>query len=189
MTLDPTSSTPAIAHQSLFSSFSQLVDSLRMRWYRHVINFSFSDQYHLLTALKRPHRWFGSGFRGLSVGELRKRFFTNLGWWMGMGFLLGILAIGWNRLRGKKIGRKAYSPGASQQATERYRRFLALLGKRGFRKKPAETPDEFSQRTKIEGNGLVKEFTALYQQARFSGLMDSIEGLKKLDQILIQLGK
>ena len=189
VTLDPTSSIPAPGRQSLFSSFSQLVDFLRMRWYRHVINFNFGDQYQLFTTLKRPHRWFGLGLGGLSASELRKRLFTNFGWWIGMGFLLGTLVIGWNWLRGKKIGKKAYLEGASQQATERYQRFLALLGKRGFTKKPAETPDEFSQKAKIEGNGLVKEFTSLYQQARFSGRRDFIEGLKKLDLILIQLEK
>lgn len=187
VTLDPTPPTPEPERGALFDSLAHLADFLRMRWYRYVVNFGLSDQYQLLTALKRPYTWFDSGLRGFSASGLREWFLANSGWGMGVGFLLGSLVIGWSWLKRKKRARKAYVQALSHQATQRYRRFLVLLRKRGLRKGPGETPDEFSQAAEREGNGLVKEFTSLYQQARFSGRSDFTDGLKKMDQILMQL--
>lgn len=189
VTLDPTPSIPSRSSASLFSSLNHFVDFLRMRWYRYVINFGFGDQHQLLSALKRPNSWFSAGLRGFSLSELRKEFFTNLGWWIGIGLLLGTLVVGWNWLRGKESARKAYTEGVSQQASERYRRLLALLKRKGFRKEPGETPDEFCQRAKIVAGYVVEEITSLYQQARFSGRKDFTDALRKMDQLLLQLGK
>ena len=187
VTLDPTPPAPEPEQGALLDSMAHLVDFLRMRWYRYVVNFDLSDQYQLFIALKRPYTWFDSGLRGFSASELRQWFLVNSGWGMGMGFLLGILVIGWSWLSRQKRAREAYVEALSHQATQRYRHFLALLRKRGLRKRPGETPDEFSQVAGREGNGLVKEFTSLYQQARFSSCSNFADGLKRMDQILMQL--
>ena len=109
------------------------------------------------------------------------------GWWMAMGVLLPGLVLGWIWLKRKIIAKGISAKPLSHQATERYRRLLILLRKKGFRKKPAETPDEFSQAVERNGSRLIKEFTSLYQQARFSERTDISDGLQKMDRILIQL--
>jgi hypothetical protein len=185
--LDPTPPAPVRVNPSLFSSLTHLVDFLRMRWYRHVINFSFGDQYQLFTAMKQPHIWIGSGLQGLSLDGLRKFSSSHIHWWMGLALLLGSLSIGWNWLRKTKRKGGNHTRSLAYQATERYHRFLAILKKKKLIKKPGETADEFSQRAEPNRPGLVKEFTALYQRARFSERRDFAEGLKKMDRILMQL--
>ncbi|MBI2351109.1 MAG: DUF3488 domain-containing protein [Deltaproteobacteria bacterium] len=187
VTLDPTPPILRPSGSDLLSSFTHLVDFLRMRWYRHVINFSFGDQYQIFTAIKRPDVWFGSGIRHFSLAELRKWLPTFTSSWIGLPLLLGCLAIGWHWLKKIKSGKKAYARNLTFQATERYQRLLALLRKKNLIKKAGETADEFSQRAEGDGIGLVKEFTGLYQQARFSGRRDFSDGLNKMDQILLQL--
>ena len=187
VTLDPTPPVPRPSGSDLFSSFTHLVDFLRMRWYRHVINFSFGDQYQIFTAIKRPDIWFGSGLRHFSLTELRKWLPAFTSSWIGLPLLLGCLALGWHWLKKIKSGKKAYARNLTFQATERYQRLLALLRKKNLIKKAGETADEFSQRAEGGGIGLVKEFTGLYQQARFSGRRDFSDGLNKMDQILLQL--
>lgn len=187
VTLDPTPPILRPSGSDLFSSFTHLVDFLRMRWYRHVINFSFGDQYQIFTAIKRPDVWFGSGIRHFSLTGLRKWLPTFTSSWIGLPLLLGCLAIGWHWLKKIKSGKKAYARNLTFQATERYQRLLALLRKKNLIKKAGETADEFSQRAEGGGIGLVKEFTGLYQQARFSGRRDFSDGLNKMDQILLQL--
>lgn len=189
VTLDPTPPTLRRSRSNIFSSFTHFVDFLRMRWHRHVINFNFGDQYEIFTAIKRPDIWFGAGLRNFSLKELRGWFPASLSSWMGWAIVLGCLAIGWNWLRKIKRRGGIRAQGLTYQATERYRRLLALLRKRRLIKEAGETADEFSRRAESIGISLVKEFTSLYQQARFSGHGELTDGLKKMDQILMQLRK
>jgi len=77
----------------------------------------------------------------------------------------------------------------SHEASERYRRLLNLLRRKGFRKKPGDTPDDFRQTVEREESGLITEFTSLYQEARFSGVRDFTAGLQRMDEIFLQLKK
>lgn len=185
---DPTPSIPRPSRGSLFSSFTHFVDFLRMRWYRHVVNFSFIDQYQLFTAIRQPNKWFEPGLRGRSVREMLRALPAPGGWWMGLPFLLACLVVAWKRLRSRSK-REARVPGLAYQATERYRRLLDILKKRQLIKNPGETADEFSWRTEAGGCGVVGEFTSLYQKSRFSGEQDFTQELRRMDQILVQLGK
>ncbi|MFQ5851729.1 MAG: transglutaminaseTgpA domain-containing protein [Candidatus Binatia bacterium] len=188
VTLDATPPDLRRSGRALFASMTHFVDFLRMRWYRYVVNFGFADQYQLLTAFWQPHTWFDSGLQGLSMKKLRRWFFTKSGWWTTLGFLLFALVLGGIWVKRKRMAKSAYAKALSHEATERYRRLLSLLRKRGFQKKPGQTPDEFSQAVERNGSKLIWEFTSLYQQARFSGQTDFSDGLQKMDQILTQLG-
>lgn len=189
-TLDPTPPVPRRSGENLFSSFTHFVDFLRMRWHRHVVNFSFIDQYQFFNTIRRPGTWMGADGLSFSWKGLRKWLPVDGSWWMAVAVLLGGLGIGRNWLRRKRRDRKeVHARGIIYQATERYRRLLALLKKRKLIKKAGETADEFSRRAEAAGAKLVSEFTSLYQQARFSGRRDFTDGLKKMDQILIQLRK
>lgn len=187
VTLDPTPSIPRGSSIDLFSSLTYFVDFLRMRWNLHVVNFSFVDQYQLFTAIGRPDIWLAAGFRGITVRELWRGLLTIGRWWIGLPVLLGCLIVGWNWLRKIRKNRDAPAQSLSYQATERYRRLLALLRKKKLIKKAGETADEFSKRAEPEETGLIREFTSLYQQARFSVRRDFTEMLRRMDQILIQL--
>ncbi|MEE9548858.1 MAG: DUF3488 and transglutaminase-like domain-containing protein [Candidatus Binatia bacterium] len=187
VTLDATPPDFSVTGRVYFTSVVQFVDFLRMRWYRYVVNYGFRDQYQLLTALRQPRNWFNPMLRGFSITMLREWLVFKPGWWMAMGGLLPALVLGWIWLKRKQIAKGISAKPLSHQATERYRRLLIFFGKKGFRKKPAETPDEFSQAVERNGSRLIKEFTSLYQHARFSERTDFSGGLEKMDRILIQL--
>lgn len=188
-TLDPTPPLPRRPGENLFTSLTHFVDFLRMRWYRHVINFSFVDQYQFFNTIRRPGTWMGAEGLSFSWRDLQRRLPIYRGWWMVLPVLLGGLGIGRNWLRKRGDRKEVNARGIIYQATERYRRLLALLKKKKLIKKVGETADEFSRRAETAGAKLVSEFTSLYQQARFSGRRDFTDGLKKMDQILMQLRK
>jgi hypothetical protein len=185
--LDPTPPVPRPAQSSLFSSFTHFVDFLRMRWHRHVVQFSFIDQYQLFTAIKQPKSWLGAG-RGWSIREILRALPAPTGWWLMLPLVLASLVIVWRRLRWRVQG-KTRSEILTYQATERYRRLLALLKKRQLLKKAGETADEFGRRAEDAGFDLVMEFTSLYQKSRFSGERDFSGELTRMDRILAELGK
>lgn len=189
VTLDPTPSVPRGRVRSLFASVTNFADFLRLNWYRYVINFGLADQYQLFKALRQPHQWLGVTNRGFSLRDLTARFSTGGKGWLELGIAMAALALGWMGLRNFRGRKNAPAPSALHEATKRYRRLLTLCAKRGLKKRPAETPDEFSRRVGAQGNGLVEEFTWLYQQARFSGPDDFSGGLKKMDGILTALAK
>lgn len=189
VTLDPTPAVPKRPPVAFFSSMSHFVDFLRLRWYRYIVNFGWRDQLQLFALLKRPDRWFHPAFPSLSPRQAASWLAKQPVEWMGLALVLLSLAVGllWLRRNGSKG--KVCEPALPHQATERYRRFLALARKRGLRKKPGETPDEFSRLAGVMGNGLIDEFTALYQEARFSRLNDITHGLRRMDQILSGLAQ
>ncbi len=188
VTLDPTPPNPSLARVDFFGSVNHLVDFLRMRWYRYVINFSLGDQYQLFTTLRHPNTWFDLRFRGLSLDDLRQWTPSGSGPWVAAGLLFAGLALGWNVLK-RMAWRGPRSHGAASQAAERYRLFLAILKRKKLTKRAGETPDEFSQRAEPAGRGPIGEFTSLYQEARFSGHSDFSAGLEKMDWILTELRK
>lgn len=187
VTLDPTPAAPKRPPAAFFLSLSHFVDFLRLRWYRYVVNYGWRDQVQLFSLLKRPDKWIHPALPNLSTREVTSWLEDHSVWWTGLGVVLVSLAIGRSWLRRKVLKGKAREVTLPHQATERYRRFLALARKRGLRKKPGETPDEFSRVAQVMGNGLIDEFTALYQQARFSRLNDFAAGLRRMDEIFTEL--
>lgn len=188
ITLDPTPSIPRPPRSSLLNSFAHFVDFLRLRWYRHVVSFSFVDQYELFSAIKRPNTWLGPGLRDFSLRDVSKWLPAFGRSWAGLAVFLAGLMIAWKWLR-RKVKRRIYVQSITHQATRRYRRFLAILKRRHLFKRGGETADEFSDRMEAAGSALVKEFTLLYQKSRFSGYGDFTEELNRMDQILTHLGK
>jgi len=190
VTLDSTPPYLGQGRESIFASMALFVDFMRMRWYRYVVNFGFGDQYRLFSALRRPTTWLDPGRQGLSIAKLRQWFKVDSERQKKNVILLVILVSAWWiwRQRRKFVLRGMTRP-LSHEAAERYQRLLNLLRKRGFRKKPGETPDEFGQAVEREERGLIREFTALYQQARFSGLTDFPQGFRRMDEIFVHLGR
>jgi len=185
ITLDPTPPAPQGSRKAL-SALTYFFDYLQVRWYRYVVNFSLAEQHQLLATLQQPKHWFTVALQSLSLEGIASLATPRAGGmrifslFLGSGLVLFLL-MGALRHRGF-LPKNPY-----HQATERYRGFLTLLEKKGLlRKRPAETPDEFSQRAKATGIRCAEEMTALYQSARFSGRQSSAE-LNRMDEILIQL--
>lgn len=70
-----------------------------------------------------------------------------------------------------------------QESTVSYHHFLNIMGRKGFSKRPAETPQEFVLR--LKGSPLARhaaEFTRLYNAARYGGEHPSLAVLRGLLQ-------
>lgn len=187
VTLDATPSLLGLSPDGFFISLSHFLDFVKLRWHSHVINFSLRDQYEILAALRRPHQWFTPDFRGLAPRRLSKSFQAGDFRRIGLATLLlagALFALLWLRKNRRK---KLFAQASTWQATERYSRFLALLKKKGIKKEPFETPDEFCGKAELQRSELAREFTDLYQKARFSSLKDTAGELQRMDQILLRL--
>ncbi|MBI4526275.1 MAG: DUF3488 domain-containing protein [Deltaproteobacteria bacterium] len=171
----------------LFNSLAQLIDFLEGRWHLHIINFSFGQQRQLLATLSHPRRWLLSGVQG-SLKGLTTSLRVKPGWWTGLVSVLTILALGAIGLRQWSVRKKYQRQAAILQATERYRSLLALLKKKGLNKEPGETPDELCEKVRVKKE-LVREFTGLYQAARFSGQQNLAATFQKMDELLFELRK
>jgi protein-glutamine gamma-glutamyltransferase len=185
ITLDPTPAAPQ-GSQRAFSAMTYFFDYLQVRWYRYVVNFSFAEQHQLFTALRQPKHWFTAGLHGFSLEKFGVFPATRAGWMRILSVLFGSgLAV---FLLTRRLGHRLFLlKNPCNQATDRYRCFLKLLGKkRSLRKGPGETPDEYSHRAKAFGIACAEEMTALYQRARFSGRQSSTE-LNRMDEILMHL--
>ncbi len=190
VTFDPTPSYIGNSQRTLFANMSHFLDFLRMRWYRYVVNFGFSDQYRIFSTLRQTSTWFDSGRRKASMDQLRRWLTVKKGWKkLGGFFLISLVLAWWIWWIRKKFTLTFTTRHLSHEASERYRHLLNLLRRKGFRKKPGDTPDEFRRSVEYKERGLITEFTSLYQEARFSGLKDFTAGLQRMDEIFLQLRK
>lgn len=188
VTLDSTPAGPAGRPFSFLAPLSDFVDFLRLRWYRYVINFGLQDQYSLFTGLTRPRSWLNPMFPNFSARGTFKQLLTSPQKWIGAGLLvLFIAAVCLSYHLRRKRSDARFMPSARSRATQRYGRFLTLAKKRGLKKKPGETPDEFIRTASKLGEDLVGEFTELYQKARFCGPNPSEAELQRMDHILTEL--
>jgi hypothetical protein len=109
-----------------------------------------------------------------------------LRWGLGGGLIAVLLLFAANArqlLRALKKRRLAARPEKSprQAATIWYERMTALVARRGWRKSPTQTPNEFVIR--IDDANLraqVAEFTRHYESARFD---DSAEDVRRLPEL------
>ena len=69
-----------------------------------------------------------------------------------------------------------------EDATLAYLRMLRLLARSGFRKAPAQTPNEFAHSVPEPAGPLVQNFTQLYLRSRFGRLADELPRLSALLQ-------
>lgn len=195
-TFDPTpSSSPAVP--ASWSRVYLYVDAMREFWHEWVVNYDTGHQNLLGSTLVRQSRVRFDSLRdaiqSLYDGSLRRARAMRThfqqhqnAWtfWLAGGLTLSmLLLIGPRAFRLFRRLRLARQPTLEPHtaATIWYTRLLKLLSRRGIRKVPTQTPQEF---LKAIGSEPVREtaarFTVHYERARFG---DSAEDAEKLPEL------
>jgi len=182
VTFDPTPIVPA-APLAMFSHVSKVVDSLRLKWDRYVVQYSFRDQMAAAKMLREGGETVRSEVSGLL--SLLTRSLASVKAWMIEsasaygGILLWILAVValvmgvviWNRRARRRESRHG-DPRTDGQiaASHVYERMLRILESQGLRKPPGATPLEFARqvaRERGEAARCVEAVTGIYCRVRF----------------------
>lgn len=204
VSFDPTPSLGAEADGLYATVVGRLVDSLRLKWDRIVIQYSLRDQAAVARGLRergegvgrRLSAWLTEAFRwtGAEWRETARRLFAP---GRAVGGAIALTAVGaglwlltvrgWRRLRARRSGRGAPEQAA---AVRLYAAMLRVLEARGFPKAPGATPLEFAR--SVAGRwaaaaACVGPLTDLYCRARFGGEPLSAEDRRRARRLLAAL--
>lgn len=188
VTFDPTpagQAAPATLQGGAAARLRQLLDTLRMRWFRHVVEYDLRQQ---VSILKRARRWFAPTASGQAEGSRRR------GWAIAAIAVLLVVAIALYERRRRSRRRRTEGEGPPRRAlpgvAQLYARFLSLLARRGHSKAPGLTPREFLGALAAPAPGrpaaqllpealeLARRITDCYYRARFgAGDGDELPGL------------
>jgi hypothetical protein len=193
---DPTPSA-SIPLRTGWNRVTLYVDAMASFWREWVVNYDVGHQQslavsassrsrHLLWVLRR---WWHRHYRDL-LAAARHTGSTVAGaplrWGLGGGLfaaLLGLVVNAPRLLRALGRFRLAARPERSPRraATIWYERMTDSVARRGWRKSPTQTPDEFVARIDDAGVRLrVAEFTRHYESARFD---NSVEDVRRLPEL------
>jgi protein-glutamine gamma-glutamyltransferase len=184
----PFDPTPPDPNPVIPSQLDNYMDALTLFWSEWVINYDFSHQVRLATQvevqshnvqedvshhfdhLRTELAGLAQNFESSLVAHKFRLLVVMLG--MAAVFLLG--GKNWDLQELKFLWAAKVLPCERpltlQEATFSYHHFMNILQKKGFRKLPSETPEEFVE--KIEPSllrGKAGEFTRLYNAARYGG--------------------
>ena len=205
VTFDPTPSVVGAGPAPLWARVGKLVDSLRLKWDRYVVQYSVRDQMAVVQGLRERSskartqasefltsfiRWVGSirtmavefvyAYGGMIVGGLAACVIAS--------GLIVVLAI-----RGKRKGlwlRTGSSTAEQIAAVHLYSRMLRFLESRGVHKASGATPLEFARLVTHDwrdAGRFVKPLTDLYCRVRFGQALLSPEYLKEAEDLLTGL--
>ncbi|MBI4611656.1 MAG: DUF3488 domain-containing protein [Candidatus Rokubacteria bacterium] len=165
VTLDP-SPRAELDAAFLTSQLSHYLDSIRMRWYRYIVNWSLLDQIGAAAAIRRhTFQWRRAVSRAWLSTEWQA-------WdrWMLVAGVLGVaflLAAGVRRASGRSAHRRALMPPRRFRA---YDALLKKLSRAALVPRPSETAREFASRASLavpDFGVALREVTAGYERARF----------------------
>jgi len=179
-TFDPTPPGPSRDAPAALAGFALYLDAARTFWSRWVVNFDPSRQGALADRFDEAARvagirWFdslwdtGNNWEHRAAAWLRR-----FGPWLAAAVLFAVglrmfgpHAVGAVRLR-LRVWRARRRPASTRDATLLYQRMLAIVERRGYRKPPWFTPDEFAASLPPGALGAtVAEFTVAYNALRF----------------------
>ena len=197
---DPTPPAGRFSQALLFGRLTLYLDAFQTFWEEWVINYDIFHQVTLARQLERTsrevsrdsRRYFRQQYRSLvgfvrlqTEALLRRRGPALLLLLVG---ILGITALYqrkalWQWFREQRMLRHARQGKTNpEDATLAYLRMLRLLARSGFRKAPAQTPNEFAHSVPEPAGPLVQNFTQLYLRSRFGRLADELPRLSALLQ-------
>ena len=197
MTFDPTPPDPRVVINPEWGRFLLYLDAAKEFWREWVINYDFLHQRTLSTAATSGgrrmafdlQRWVRRQYIGLLRRAFRMhRSMSQNPWQWSAGavggcLLIVLLALSpllWRSLRRSSLARNPQRA-PRQAASIWYARMTRTLARRGLRKLPSQTPEEFAREIDDELlRGPVQAFTEHYERARFG---DSAEDAGKLPQL------
>lgn len=199
VTFDPTPSVVKAFSNPLLKQVGGVIDSIRLKWDRFVIHYSFSDQMAVAQGLRKEGenvRAYVSNLMAMlkdwyasqpASGAIR----MSQSPWMALGtvFLCVVFAFFINALLKKRRDGTAFL-NRDVVSIKLYERMLAVLAARGVTKEPGATPLEFSVRIHLEyeaAGPLVQELTALYYRVRFGHESLSSYDIQQAEELLTQL--
>src|SRR3989442_5212940 len=184
VTFDPRPAVPAVGRSVVWQSIGKIVDAIRLRWDRYVVQYSFHDQMAVAKSLRdrsETVRSTVSDFVSTVTGGLAAarawlvEWARAGGWVLEVGLAAGVLVIGMLfavilRRRGRR--QQQLDPRTPHQvaAAQLYSRMLRLLEARGLQKSPGATPLEFARQVAREWRGagpLLRPLTDVYFPVRF----------------------
>lgn len=203
VTFDPTPSVPAAA-PAFFWRVGKVVDSIRLKWDRYVVQYSFRDQMAAAKSLREGGEKVRAEVSGL-LSALTRRMASVQAWlaesaraygWflvggLGAGALVAGLVLAWNRL-GRSGGTRHADPRTARQiaAIQLYERMLRILESQGLLKPPGATPLEFARqvaRERGEAARVVEPLTGLYCRVRFGQAPFSSDDARRARDLLTEL--
>jgi protein-glutamine gamma-glutamyltransferase len=199
VTFDPTPSIMKTFPSPLLEQVWGLIDSIRLKWDRFVIHYSFYDQMTVAQGVRnqgeRVRAYIGNIMDTLKNWNASRRepgtMRISLSPWISFGAILFcmicLLLIG--VLLKTRTAKTAFQK-QDMAAVHLYERMLAALAARGVSKQPGTTPLEFSARVCREYHAagpLVQELTALYYRVRFGHELLSQYDLQQAEELLIRL--
>lgn len=200
VTFDPTPSVPPAASNQLWAGAGKVVDSIRLKWDRFIIQYSLRDQIKMAQGVReRSEKVQGRAF-GLAatarqwIADLHARlrpFMPKLeplwlaGWASG---LAAILALVWTWIhRHRRSHRSGFATPRQATAVRLYSRMLQVMETRGLVKAPGSTAIEFAgviARDWSEAGRYAAPLTELYCRVRFGQAPLSPEELAQAEALL-----
>ena len=200
VTFDPTPSVPAAASNQLWAGAGRVIDSLRLKWDRFIIQYSLRDQIKVAQGIREQ----SDKVRGQALGLVSTfhRWTASQQSWLrhltrspekllpaalaGSLFLLLIATWVWRQHR--RNSRHSEFPTVRQATAVRlYSRMLQLLATRGIAKAPGTTAIEFAglvTRDWADAGLYVAPLTDLYCRVRFGQAPLSPEELQQAEALL-----
>jgi transglutaminase-like putative cysteine protease len=185
VTFDPTPNIPIALPHPLVLRMGKIMDSIRLKWDRFIIRYSFRDQMAAVQGAREQGEAVRAKAAGVAMTVLRWvteirgtliRFWQDYGWWMIGSLLIGGLCVGLALARllhdthAGKFVRSGSSTAQQMAAVKLYTQMLELLSARGLIKAPGVTPMEFANtvgREWGEAGDVVARLTGLYCRVRF----------------------
>jgi protein-glutamine gamma-glutamyltransferase len=195
-TFDPTPADPSASSGGLLSQLSLLSDTMQQFWQDWVMSYDFDRQVALASRMQTVTRQFrlprldeiAAGFKNAATRAL-----PWIPWISALAALIVITIVfgpsirkWWDRR--SRLQRVQRGEGHQSDATILYQQLLALLERRGIRKPPWLTPNEFAGVIRApELSVLVSDATSAYNDLRFGGrgdaalvLMHAIQQIERL---------
>jgi protein-glutamine gamma-glutamyltransferase len=202
VTFDPTPSDQLPSGTRVLAQMGRIIDSMRLKWDRFVIQYSFRDQVAVAQGIREGGEKLRSQFSHWTL-LVRERFARAGGWLKEIGYhpvaaiavaLVGaamVAAFGIMMWRRIVWGRQRRSRSGSDGAIVRlYGRMLRVLKGRGFVKATSATPLEFAREVRgqwTEASRFVDPLTNLYCRVRFGQHPLTSEDLQQADSLLRSL--
>jgi len=176
MRFDPTPSAPAPPHRA--SAISLYLDLLRLKWNRHIIQFTFADQRRLALSAERKATGALAGIR--EVFRLGKPALSGKGAITAALIAIALIITALFLLKWMSW-KKRRKNGAGF-----YFEMLRALKARGVVKRPEETPLEFSRRV---DDRRVSEITEAFNMERYGRKKTGADALERIKRIIRELRK